>query len=319
MSEPNQDTPQTRTGYETATQAGVNNDAQKAAEERGNTAHDAAPTPLESKDKSAADIPESEVSQAILETDMPVEGHPNELAYGAMDNQFPKDYDPYLFGRPENGETHEQVERDARDEENRIEQRRAQRRAGNPMNMPVMGYGRQMGASGMPGMGQNVDPNAPFGDRRNYGADNRKLPRYVQGIDLDDPNQNVYYGRWDTSSIIAFVLSILLPVPFLPALLGSFGMYRTKLMRMKGFGFALAAVIINIVYSIAVIWMMINGVSTQEMLNDVLHMLGLNGSVGGTDGSSATPTPTATPSDTATPTPTGSASNNDGVTSAMGI
>lgn len=277
------------------------------------TRTDAAPTPVDSKDTSAADIPESEVSQAILKTDMPVEGRPNDLAYGAMDNQFPPDYDPYIFGRPESGETHEQVEREARDEEIRLEQRRAQQRMPTPMVMPpAAGYGRSSGASHP---GQNADPNAPFGDRRNYGADNRgKLPRYVQGIDLDDPNQNVYYGRWDTSSIIAFALS-LLPVPFLPALLGAFGMYRTKLMRMKGFGFALAAVIINVIYSIAMIWMMINGVSTQDVLNDMLHMLGLNGTAGG-----SSPTPTGTPTSEPAPSPssTGGTSGN-GVTSAMGM
>lgn len=271
-----------------------------------------APTPVDSKDKSAADIPESEVSQAILKTDMPVEGKPNGLAYGAMDNQFPPDYDPYIFGRPENGETHEQIEREARDEEIRLAQRRAQLRTPNPMAMPpAAGYGQ---SSGAPQPGRNVDPNAPFGDRRNYGADNRgKLPRYVQGIDLDDPKQNVYYGRWDMSSIIAFALSLLLPVPFLPALLGAFGMYRTKLMRMRGFGFALTAVIINVIYSIAMIWMMINGVSTQDVLNDMLHMLGLSGTV---DGSS--PTPTGTPTSTPSPSSTGDASGSD-VTSAMGM
>ncbi|PAU69484.1 hypothetical protein B1400_0850 [Bifidobacterium italicum] len=278
------------------------------------TRTDAASTPVDSRDKSAADIPESEVSQAILKTDMPVEGKPNDLAYGAMDNQFPPDYDPYIFGRPESGETHEQVEREARDEEIRLEQRRAQQRRPNPMAMsPAAGYERSSGASRP---GQNADPNAPFGDRRNYGADNRgKLPRYVQGIDLDDPNQNVYYGRWDTSSIIAFALSLLLPVPFLPALLGAFGMYRTKLMRMKGFGFALAAVIINVIYSIAMIWMMINGVSTQDVLNDMLHMLGLNGTAGG-----SSPAPTGPPTSEPAPSPssTGGASGN-GVTSAMGM
>lgn len=291
-------------------------DAPTASDGASSTTADA---PADSKDKNAANIPESEVSQAILETDMPVEGQPNALAYGAMDNQFPPDYDPYLFGRPEGGETHEQVEREARDEEIRIEQRRAVQRQPNPMSMPpAAGYGQRPAA---PGTGQNADPNAPFGDRRNYNADNRgKLPRYVQGIDLDDPNQNVYYGRWDVSSIVAFALSLLLPVPFLPALLGAFGMYRTKLMRMKGFGFALAAVIINVIYSIAMIWMMINGVSTQDVLNDMLHMLGLNGTTGGTDGSTPTPTPTSSATSTPTPSPssTGGASGN-GVTSAMGM
>ena len=332
MSEPEQNKPQDASEYDAhavptashpdASVAQTTQSTQPAAAQPTvpDTRHDTATpattqSPIDTKARSAADIPDSEVSQAILETDMPVEGPPNGLAYGAMDSQFPPGYDPYIFGRPESGETHEQVEREARDEENRIERRRADLRKPNPMATPPAGYGQQNGA---PWSNQNADPNAPFGDRRNYNADNRgKLPRYVQGIDLDDPNQNVYYGRWDTSSIIAFALSLLLPVPFLPALLGAFGMYRTKLMRMKGFGFALAAVIINVIYSIAMIWMMINGVSTQDVLNDMLHMLGFSGP---TDSPSTTPTPT--PTDTAAPMPSPSSTGGtagDGVTSAMGL
>ncbi|MDE5640515.1 MAG: hypothetical protein K2I40_02135, partial [Bifidobacterium castoris] len=60
-------------------------------------------------------------------------------------------------------------------------------------------------------------------------------------------------------------------------------------------------------------WMMINGVSTQDVLNDMLHMLGLNGT-----GDGSSPTPTGTPTSTPSPSSTGGASGSD-VTSAMGM
>ena len=79
----------------------------------------------------------------------------------------------------------------------------------------------------------------------------------------------------------------------------------------------MAVVIINVIYSIAMIWMMINGVSTQDVLNDMLHMLGLSGPTG-----SPSTTPTPTPTDTAAPMPSPSSTGGtagDGVTSAMGL
>ncbi len=40
---------------------------------------------------------------------------------------------------------------------------------------------------------------------------------------------------------------------------------------MKGYGLALAAVIINVLYTIAFVWLMINGVSMDDVMNQMLQ------------------------------------------------
>ena len=111
-----------------------------------------------------------------------------------------------------------------------------------------------------------------------------KYPRYVNGIDMEDPNQNIFYGRWDAGAIIAFVFALFLPVPIMPAILGALSMRRTRIMRMKGYGLALAAVIINVLYTIAFVWLMINGVSMDDVMNQMLQSL--NSSTSGGSGDS---------------------------------
>ena len=55
-------------------------------------------------------------------------------------------------------------------------------------------------------------------------------------------------------------------------------------MRMKGYGLALAAVIINVLYTIAFVWLMINGVSMDDVMNQMLQSL--NSSTSGGSGDS---------------------------------
>ncbi|MBS6345335.1 MAG: hypothetical protein KH404_06360 [Bifidobacterium pseudolongum] len=154
-------------------------------------------------------------------------------AYGAMDNQFPQDYDPYIFGRPD------------------------------PEPQPA----QASQAGPMPAVPQpNQAPQAPGATQQGG-----KYPRYVNGIDMEDPNQNIFYGRWDAGAIIAFVFALFLPVPVMPAILGALSMRRTRIMRMKGYGLALAAVIINVLYTIAFVWLMINGVSMDDVMNQMLQ------------------------------------------------
>ena len=59
----------------------------------------------------------------------------------------------------------------------------------------------------------------------------------------------------------------------MPAILGALSMRRTRIMRMKGYGLALAAVIINVLYTIAFVWLMINGVSMDDVMNQMLQSL----------------------------------------------
>ena len=163
--------------------------------------------------------------------------------YGAMDNQFPQDYDPYIFGRPD------------------------------PEPQPAQAS--QAGPT--PAVPQA--PQAPGATQQGS-----KYPRYVNGIDMEDPNQNIFYGRWDAGAIIAFVFALFLPVPIMPAILGALSMRRTRIMRMKGYGLALAAVIINVLYTIAFVWLMINGVSMDDVMNQMLQSL--NSSTSGGSGDS---------------------------------
>jgi hypothetical protein len=72
---------------------------------------------------------------------------------------------------------------------------------------------------------------------------------------------------------------VLMPVPVLPALVGAISMWRTKKLHMKGYGLALAAVIINVLYTLAVIWLAMHGLSVADLYNETLqNMLGGAGS-----------------------------------------
>lgn len=95
-------------------------------------------------------------------------------------------------------------------------------------------------------------------------------PQPFHGIDMDDPRQNPLYGHWDFYAILSLVFALLMPVPVLPAIMGGVAMWRTKNFRMKGYGLALAAVIINALYTVATIWLMINGLSAMDLYQQLL-------------------------------------------------
>ena len=89
---------------------------------------------------------------------------------------------------------------------------------------------------------------------------------YLPNLDLNDPRQNPAYGHWDAYAIMSLVLAVLMPVPVLPALVGAISMWRTKKLHMKGYGLALAAVIINVLYTLAVIWLAMHGLSVADCI-----------------------------------------------------
>ncbi len=77
---------------------------------------------------------------------------------------------------------------------------------------------------------------------------------------------------------MSLVLAVLMPVPVLPALVGAISMAYQEL-HMKGYGLALAAVIINVLYTLAVIWLAMHGLSVADLYNETLqNMLGGAGS-----------------------------------------
>lgn len=198
--------------------------------------------------------------------------------YGAMAGQFGANYNPYIYGAP--------------DAQNKDQS------AGQP---PVTGVGPQQSGNAQyvgSGSNPNQQPYGQFG-QQNYGNPfgwqnpanqmngQHGQPRYFNGINLDDPQSNPLYGHWDAYAIIAFVLALLFPVPVLSALLGFAAMWRTKTFHMKGYGFAVAAVVLNVIYTIAVIWMTINGVDPSALINSMLATLQGGGSSSGGDSISA--------------------------------
>lgn len=217
--------------------------------------------------------------------------------YGAMRSQYPG-YDPYLYGPPDDDQKN-----DARSGQSGTQNAAGQGRTGvgptpgatpppwgpwggqppsgqapygqTPYGQPP--YGQPGQAPGPYGPGNGAPGQQPAG-----GPDGGRAHRYRNGIDLDDPRQNPLYGHWDPYAIIAFVLSLLfLTVPVLPAVMGGMAMWRTRTFRMKGFGLGLAAVIINVIATLAVLWLTFSGMSPGDLVG---QMTG-SGSGGGDDSS----------------------------------
>ena len=142
---------------------------------------------------------------------------------------------------------------------------------------PYAQGGQQSGPGAYPG-GYPGMQGQPYGQQPN-GQPHQ--PHYYHGIDLNDPNQNPLYGHWDSYAIISFILALFFPVPVLSALMGAVAMWRTRTFHMKGFGLAVAAVVINVLYTIAVIWMAFNGYDAMSLYQEALQQL-----TGGTGSSS---------------------------------
>lgn len=196
----------------------------------------------------------------------PEYGQISQPEYGAMSSQLPVGYDPYVYGAPEP----EPQPADA------VRQQNTQYQTGRyPSNgqqpMPPYSANGQQNPYGANPYGPNpYDPNR-YPQRGN-------MP-YLPNLDLNDPRQNPAYGHWDAYAIMSLVFAVLMPVPVLPALVGAISMWRTKKLHMKGHGLALAAVIINVLYTLAVIWLAMHGLSVADLYNEALqNMFGGAGS-----------------------------------------
>ena len=207
--------------------------------------------------------------------------------YGAMRSDYPA-YNPYVYGAPDPVEQPSDQDGSARQHAPAMQSGGA--RPGYDQQQP---YGQPDWRS--PAGGQQSQNGQPFqqpADMRNgqpaqggRRQPNRMSRRY--GVDLDDPRQNPLYGHWDPYAIIAFVIALLFSnMPILPAAIGGLAMWRTRTFHMKGFGLALAAVIINVLTSLLVLWAAYNGMSLTDV---VLQMYGLDGTgaVSGGDTQSA--------------------------------
>ena len=196
--------------------------------------------------------------------------------YGAMAGQYPG-YDPYLYGKSEGEET------DATSAQ--------QQPAWNAPNTQPAVNG-QSGLNGQVPNGQPVN-GQPVNGQPTNGQPTAPYPNgpwqqqgQLQPINLDDPNQNPLYGRWDPYAIVAFVCSVAFSLPLLPALIGGLAIWRTKTFHMKGRGLAIAAVIINILTTILQIWMWVNGISVFDLYSQLYSSMYGGGS--GSSGNSGT-------------------------------
>lgn len=134
-------------------------------------------------------------------------------------------------------------------------------------------------------MAISMDPNQ-YGPSQ-YGPNPYQQPG-IYPINPNDPSQNPLYGHWDSYAIISFVFALFLPVPVIPAVMGAIAMWRTKKLHMKGYALGVAALIINVLYTIAVIWMTVHGISTADLYNQMMqYMFGGSGQSGDSSSISA--------------------------------
>lgn len=218
------------------------------------------PNNTDERQETADAAPVSPSSDAAAPS-QPEYGQISQPEYGAMSSQLPVGYDPYVYGAPEP----EPQPTDAAQQQN-----------------------TQYQTGQYPSNGQQpMPPYSTNGQQNPYGAnpyDPNRYPQrgnmpYLPNLDLNDPRQNPAYGHWDAYAIMSLVFAVLMPVPVLPALVGAISMWRTKKLHMKGHGLALAAVIINVLYTLAVIWLAMHGLSVADLYNEALqNMFGGAGS-----------------------------------------
>ncbi|WP_314688226.1 hypothetical protein [uncultured Bifidobacterium sp.] len=105
-------------------------------------------------------------------------------------------------------------------------------------------------------------------------------PEMFHGVDLADPGQNPLYGRWDSYAVLALVFAFV-GVPVLPAVMGGISLWRTRRFHMRGFGLAVAAIVVSLLITAVDVWMVKNGISI-----DMLIQWATGQSSSGTSGSS---------------------------------
>ncbi|PLS29545.1 hypothetical protein [Bifidobacterium parmae] len=205
--------------------------------------------------------------------------------YGAMLSQFGPDYNPYLYGAPDPEPQKDDAGETAQAARQRMPQRTpgAAYPGGYGQNGPYGGAQGPQGPYGQQGPNGPYPQNGPYAPNGNpngnptvpgNGANDGHTPRYFYGIDVNDPNQNPLYGRWDSYAIIAFVFALVFSVPLLPTVMGVISVWRTGTFHMKGRGLAIAAIVINLITTAVQIWMWVNGIDVTDLTNQMLNMVG---------------------------------------------
>ena len=187
----------------------------------------------------------------------PEYGALKEPEYGALASQFPSDYDPYLYGRPEAPPLEEKPDGSGAQS--------AKHGLHAPGFLQAGGAQPQSNSQQQPGMSGQSSQLTPSGQPATAGQNAPGYqPRIVHGIDVNDPNQNPLYGRWDMYAIMSLAFAILM-VPVLPTVMGAMAMWRTKTFHMRGFWLGLAAVIINVAMTLFSMWLMSRGITVDEV------------------------------------------------------
>ncbi len=215
-------------------------------------------------------------------------------AYGAMQSDYPG-WNPYVYGAPDSGS------KGAASSANSPA-------ANAPQALPLNGYGQQGGANGanagnagngrlgsygnapmFPGQQMDGRNGAPQGGGDSTGNGNIMWTPYGS-VNLDDPAQNPWYGRWDSLSVIAFITTFFMP--FVGLVLGCFAMHRTRVFHMKGRGLAIASIVLSVVLLVFQFYLVRSGMYTQLLES-------ISGTSGSGSGSTPSPSTSASSSSSA--------------------
>ena len=217
-------------------------------------------------------------------------------AYGAMQSDYPG-WNPYLYGAPDASQSGSAANAAAN---NAAAGPNAQGAYGaNPSGSGTNGYGPNgygangYGANGYGsnGYGRGGNPNA--GNRQGMGdgsrangtdQDDGNIMWTPYGpLNLDDPKQNPWYGKWDSLAIVAFISTFF--IPFVGLVLGCFSMHRTRVFHMKGRGLAIASIVISVALIILEFYLVRSGIYGQFLET----ISGASGGASGGTGSAPAP------------------------------
>lgn len=222
----------------------------------------------------SSDVPTSDAEGGA--SNQPEYGQRVEPEYGELRDALPQGYDPYVYGRPESDEKTQNAEGAQLDQETFAHN--GQEPNGNTYNGDPSAnqspYGIWPGAyQGNLRQGQQGQGNANGQNQQQPGH----KPKLLNGIDLNDPQQNPMYGHWDSYAIIALVFSFF-NIPVLPAIMGASAMWRTRTFHMKGFWIALIAVILNVLTTLVDFYLITHGISTSELTQWLAGQMGSSNS-----------------------------------------
>lgn len=207
-------------------------------------------------DPNGGNAAEPGVASAPSSTPQPAYGQYANPDYGAMRSQYGPNYNPYLYGAPDpDPKTAEAAAQGQTNQAGRpYPYQQSPQSSQSSQSQPYQQYPQYPGAANRP-----VPPDG-------------HTPRYIYGVDVNDPNQNPLYGHWDSYAIIAFVFAMIFSVPLLPAIMGAASLWRIRTFHMKGRGFAIAAIIVNLLTTAVQVWMVMNGVSVLDLYSDLYNM-----------------------------------------------